>query len=123
VVQFLFTLAFAYTVAAINVFYRDVANISRHALRLWFYLSPALYGAEALERIASSHPTLIQLFGFNPFYVLFTSYRNVIYGTTAGEPSGPDWVGLAALTLVSLVFLALATIFFKRVEPAFAKVL
>ncbi len=122
-VQFLFTLAFDFVVAAINVFYRDVANISRHVLRLWFYLSPALYGAAAMERIASSHPTLIQLFKLNPFYVLFTSYRNVIYGTTTGEPSGPDWAGLLVLTGVSFVFLAFATILFKRLEPAFAKVL
>jgi lipopolysaccharide transport system permease protein len=122
-VQFVFTLAFCYVVAAVNVFYRDIANLSRHVLRLWFYLSPALYGTAALERIGSSHPTLIQLFTLNPFYVLFTSYRNVIYGSTTGAPTGPDWIGLLALFAVSLVFLALATIFFKRVEPAFAKVL
>ena len=122
-VQFVFTLAFGYAVAAINVFYRDIANISRHALRLWFYLSPALYGTATLDRIASSHPTLIQLFQFNPFYVLFISYRNVIYGTETGAPRAPDWLGLLILSAVSLVFLALATVFFKRVEPAFAKVL
>ena len=122
-VQFVFTLAFGYAVAAINVFYRDIANISRHALRLWFYLSPALYGTATLDRIASSHPTLIQLFQFNPFYTLFISYRNVIYGTETGAPRAPDWLGLLVLSAVSLVFLALATVFFKRVEPAFAKVL
>jgi lipopolysaccharide transport system permease protein len=122
-VQFLFTLAFAYVVAAVNVFYRDVENVSRHALRMWFYLSPALYGASAIDRIAKSHPTLIEVFKLNPFYVLFTSYRNVIYGSTTGAPTGPDWSGLLVLSGVSLVFLALATILFKRVEPAFAKVL
>ena len=122
-VQFLFTLAFGYVVAAVNVFYRDVENVSRHALRMWFYLSPALYGTAALDRIGSSHPTLIELFKLNPFYVLFTSYRNVIYGSTTGAPTGPDWTGLLVLAGVSLIFLALATILFKRVEPAFAKVL
>ncbi len=122
-VQFLFTIALCFIVAALNVFYRDVSNLSRHVLRLWFYLSPALYGTAALAKIADAHPTLVQLFKLNPFYVLFTSYRNVIYGTASGAPSGPDWIGLAVLTVVSLVFLALATIFFKRLEPAFAKVL
>jgi len=122
-VQLVFTLALCYVVAAVNVFYRDVANLSRHVLRLWFYLSPALYGASALARIGNSHPTLMQLFHYNPFYTLFTSYRNVIYGTTTGAPSGPEWGGLLALTVASLVLLALAAIFFKRLEPAFAKVL
>jgi lipopolysaccharide transport system permease protein len=122
-VQLLFTLALCYVVAAVNVFYRDVANMSRHVLRLWFYLSPALYGASALARIGNSQPTMMQLFHLNPFYTLFTSYRNVIYGTTSGAPSGPEWGGLLALTAASLVLLALAAIFFKRLEPAFAKVL
>ena len=65
----------------------------------------------------------MRLFEINPFYVLFTSYRNVIYGSTTGAPTGPDWTGLAVLAIVSLIFLALATILFKRLEPAFAKVL
>ena len=55
-VQLLFTLALCYVVAAVNVFYRDVANLSRHVLRLWFYLSPALYGPAALTKIADSAP-------------------------------------------------------------------
>ena len=42
VVQFAFTLAVAILVAAVNVFFRDVGNVARHVLRLWFYLSPAL---------------------------------------------------------------------------------
>ncbi len=46
VVQLVFSLAVAIAVAAINVFYRDMGNLSRHVLRFWFYLSPALYGVE-----------------------------------------------------------------------------
>src|SRR5213078_4197193 len=49
VVQFTFTLALALVVAAINVFYRDVGNVSRHVLRLWFYLSPALYSTAQIQ--------------------------------------------------------------------------
>ena len=44
VVQFCFTLAVAIALSALNVFYRDIGNLARHVLRLWFYLSPALYG-------------------------------------------------------------------------------
>ena len=40
-----------------------------------------------------------------------------------GPPGPPDLVSLAGLLLGSLVFLALTVIFFKRVEPNFAKVL
>ena len=45
-VQFVFTLAFAYLVAAGNVFFRDLGNVLRHLLRLWFYLSPGLYSLD-----------------------------------------------------------------------------
>lgn len=117
-VQFVLTLAVAYVVSGVNVFYRDVGNVSRHALRLWFYLSPGLYGVAALESIAQAHPTLIQLMAFNPFYVLFNAYRAVIFD---GRP--PDWVGLGVLLLASVGLLGIATVFFKRLEPSFAKVL
>nr|MBA2556064.1 ABC transporter permease [Chloroflexota bacterium] len=50
--------------------------------------------------------------------VLFEAYRAVIYHGMA-----PDWPGLIALFTVSLGLLALTTMLFKRVEPAFAKVL
>src|SRR5438094_4871103 len=34
-VQLVFTLAIGFVVSGINVFYRDVGNLSRHVLRLW----------------------------------------------------------------------------------------
>jgi ABC-type polysaccharide/polyol phosphate export permease len=117
-VQFVFTLAIAYAVAAINVFYRDVGNVSRHALRLWFYLSPGLYGVATLQTIAVNHKILIQLMSFNPFFTLFNAYRAVIY-----DGQQPDWTSLAVLLVGSVGLLLLTTVLFKRVEPSFAKVL
>jgi ABC-type polysaccharide/polyol phosphate export permease len=128
IVQLVFTLALGLLVSAVNVFYRDVGNLSRHVLRLWFYLSPALYGAATLQKLAESHPELYRLMELNPFFTLFTAYRSVIYGaeTVSGgsvPPLAPNWTSLGVLLLGSLGFLALATVFFKRLEPAFAKVL
>jgi ABC-type polysaccharide/polyol phosphate export permease len=113
VVQFVFTLAMAVALSAVNAFYRDVQNVLGHALRLWFYMSPALY---SLEHIGNKQ--LESILSFNPFSALFTSYRNVTWGTTA-----PDWGGLLAVLLGSLVLLAAAIALFKRVEPAFARIL
>ena len=42
-VQFLFTMASAILLSALNAFFRDIQNVLRHFLRLWFYLSPGLY--------------------------------------------------------------------------------
>jgi ABC-type polysaccharide/polyol phosphate export permease len=118
VVQLVFSLAVATTLAAVNVFYRDVGNVARHALRMWFYLSPALYGVDTIATIAERHPWIGVLFALNPWTVLFSSYRNLIY-----EGQAPNWVGLGILGLVSLGLVALAILLFKRVEPVFAKVL
>jgi ABC-type polysaccharide/polyol phosphate export permease len=59
----------------------------------------------------------------NPFYTFFDSYRNVIYGTVDGRAEWPLWGHLAVWLAISTVLLALTTIVFKRLEPAFAKVL
>jgi len=117
-VQLLFSLPVAITLSAVNVFYRDVGNLSRHLLRIWFYLSPGLYGTELIDKVTEKSHLAGTIMQLNPFAVLFTAYRNVIY-----DEAPPDWVALLALALVSLVLLALAILLFKRLEPSYAKVL
>ena len=125
VVQYVFTLASAILVSAANVFFRDLGNAIGHALRLWWFLSPGLYSLSGLQDISivKENPIIAQLAALNPFAVLFEAYRAAIYGTAAGEPLMPDIAGLAILLAISLVFLAGTIIFFKRVEPDFAKIL
>ncbi len=118
VVQFVFTLAVAIVLGAVNVFYRDIGNVVRHGLRLWFYLSPGLYGADQLAHLTDRHRILAWLFAANPFTTLFESYRNVVY---VGAP--PLWDALAIWLLLSIGLCGVAIVFFKRLEPAFAKVL
>ena len=114
-IQFVFTLALGILFSALNAFFRDIQNVLSHVLRLWFYLSPALYSLDVIEK---DHPTAAAILAYNPFAVLFESYRAVTYGTSA-----PNWIGLAILLAVSLVMLAVAIYLFKRVEPAFARIL
>ena len=115
-VQFVFSLACAVLLAGVNVFFRDIANVARHALRLWFYLSPALYSYEAVAGRLDGAVGKIEL--LNPWTPLFESYRDVIYNGTM-----PPWPWLFVLLIESALFLLFAMLFFKRVEPAFAKVL
>jgi ABC-type polysaccharide/polyol phosphate export permease len=117
-VQFVFTFAFGLTVAALNVFFRDIGNLSRHVLRLWFYLGPALYGADTITKLGEAHPTISRIMQLNPFFAILESYRDAIYYGRL-----PNFAMLAVVLGASFVFLLLATILFKRLEPAFAKVL
>ena len=125
VVQYVFTLAIAFAVAAVNVFFRDLGNVLRHFLRLWFYLSPGLYSLSFLDDVAllDDYPLLRDLIGANPFAILFEAYRAVIYGQPVGGPHPPDWASLGLLLVASTVLLGLTTVLFKRLEPSFAKVL
>jgi homopolymeric O-antigen transport system permease protein len=124
-VQFLFTMALGILLSSLNAFFRDIQNVLRHVLRLWFYLSPALY---SLALVADGNPTIYAILRLNPFAVLFDSYRSVIWGSepAAGvylPPGPPDWLGLAVLAGVSGLFLLFAVFVFKRAEPAFARIL
>jgi ABC-type polysaccharide/polyol phosphate export permease len=117
-VQFVFTLALVVVLSAANVFFRDVGNLVRHLLRLWFYLSPALYAASKIDEIAARGGVLSTIFNLNPWTTLFESYRNVIFYGTA-----PLWGSLLFVLAASTVLLGIAVVFFKRLEPSFAKVL
>ena len=119
-VQLVFTLAIATALSAANAFYRDVPNVTGHVLRLWFYLSPVLYPTESLDSLPRGVREVLSL---NPFSILLTSYRDVIWGSSNGAGHAPEFVGLGVLLLVSVILLGLAIAFFKRVEPAFARIL
>ena len=133
-VQFVFTTGFALVVSSVNVFYRDVGILVGHVIRLWFFLSPTLWsfdtGGGRFEAIESTIGQIgVALLRFNPFAILLTAYRDVVYGRvnaagdgfTPGQP--PDLVALTVLLLFSLVLVMVGAIVFKRLEPAFAKVL
>jgi ABC-type polysaccharide/polyol phosphate export permease len=78
VVQFILTFALCLLAAAVTVFYRDIGNLAGHLLRIWFYLSPALYSSARIESIATNHPQLYSIYTLNPFAGLFDSYRNLL---------------------------------------------
>jgi ABC-type polysaccharide/polyol phosphate export permease len=124
-VQYVFTLGMALAVASINVFFRDLGNVLRHILRLWFYLSPALYSLTRLSdtQFFQDNPILLDIARANPFAILFEAYRAVIYGTPDAGPALPDWTALGALLVASILLLGLTTVLFKRLEPSFAKVM
>ncbi|MGH2475958.1 MAG: ABC transporter permease [Candidatus Limnocylindrales bacterium] len=124
-VQYVFTLGVSLIVSAVNVFFRDLGNVLRHVLRLWFYLSPGLYSLAVLDSSATfqANPILRSIAHANPIAVLFESYRAIIYGTPDGAPHVPDMMPLLALLAASVVLLAFGTIVFKRLEPSYAKVL
>lgn len=127
-VQFLFTIGLGILLSALNAFFRDIQNVLRHFVRLWFYLSPGLYSIGA---IAGNHKPIADLLRLNPFSVLFESYRSIIWGsetvvdkaTVYLRPGPPDFLGLLILAGFSVLLILFAVLVFKRAEPSFARIL
>jgi ABC-type polysaccharide/polyol phosphate export permease len=117
-VQFLWTIPVVITLSALAVFFRDIANFIPHGLRVWFYLSPALYSIETLRGIADRHPWFGLFVNANPFTWIFAGYRDALY-----YGRSPEWGPLAILALAAIPAILLAIYFFRRVSPLFVKVL
>lgn len=117
-VQFLLTVGLSILLSSLTVFYRDIGLLTTHLLRLWFYLSPALYGVDQIQSLSEKHPEIAAIYDLNPFAGLFESYRYLIYYGQA-----PTWNLLGIVVLESLAILVAGVLIFRRLEPSFAKVL
>jgi ABC-type polysaccharide/polyol phosphate export permease len=118
IVQILWTLPLAITLSAVNVFFRDTSNLVRHALRLGFYISPALFSVEKIQEILAPYPPAHLLLDLNPMAWILTGYRDLLY---EGRPA--DWVGLFVVGLTSIPFTMASVYLFRRTAPSFVKVL
>ncbi len=119
-VQFVFSLALGFALAAMNAFFRDVQNVMRHVIRLWMYLTPVLYSLDQLE----GQDVARRLLGLNPMAPIIESYRRILYGTeTSVHGMAPEWLPLLAVLGLSVVLLGIAIVAFKRAESSFARIL
>ena len=142
-IQAVLMLAFSMFLSAFTVFYRDIGIIMGHLLRLLFYVAPILWSFEAESGRGKQIHDVVGPVGFsilrdNPVAILLESYRKAIYGVPyqqavpGGEPIAAwrpatfgdmDLVALGLVLAASVLLLVVGTITFKRLEPAFAKVL
>jgi ABC-type polysaccharide/polyol phosphate export permease len=81
-VQVIFNLGAAYPMAVWGLRYRNLPNLMGNILRLWFYLSPALY-----ELARFKNGKVLFIMELNPLTGLFESYRRVfaLAGSTATQ--------------------------------------
>jgi lipopolysaccharide transport system permease protein/teichoic acid transport system permease protein len=137
VVQLVFMIGFTFLVSSVTVFYRDVGIVIGHLMKLLFWISPILWsfhaaagrGAALKEAIGE---TGFALLAYNPIAMLLDAYRTVIYGGLERgaddelywtTPTAPDLPVLAIVFTIGVVIAVIGVIIFKRLEPAFAKVL
>ena len=108
-VMFLFILAWAYIVAAFNVFLRDIDQLLGVVLNIGFFATPIVYSAT----LAPSAFRFI--FKMNPFFYFVNFYREIILLNKL-----PDIFTLFMLTSGILLFFAIAVRQFEALAPEFA---
>ena len=109
-----FTLGLSWCFSAINVFYRDVGQIISVVINMWFWLTPIVW---LIDMVPKEYQYIIKL---NPIYYIVEGYRSAfIYHV-------PFWVnyrwGIYFCSL-SLFFLIIGGLIFRKLKPEFADVL
>lgn len=99
--QLLFTLGLGVFLGTLNVFFRDVAQLTALVLQFWFWLTPILYPITIL-------PEHIQKFiQLNPLQPLVASYQTVFL-----EQQTPNFNALLYLSVVTLLLVFFSARFF-----------
>lgn len=112
-VQILFTLGFAYIVAGLTVYVRDVPQTMGIILNIWFYLTPIVYPRTA---IPGRLRTIV--FSANPMVAFIDAYRNLILVGRFDQ-----WEEFARTAVFSIFVFTLGFSLYRRLTPAFADVL
>jgi len=99
--QLLFTLGLGVFLGTLNVFFRDVGQLTGVALQFWFWLTPVVYTLPALPERARS------ILQYNPMQPLMAAYQQLFLGK-----AWPDFAPLFPLVLLTLAFLLLGARFF-----------
>lgn len=108
----LITLSLCWFFAALSVYFRDIENIMGLMLSGLMFLSPIFYSLQAVpERVRP-------VFFLNPVTWVVEDLRRVLLW---GEM--PDWTMWLAQLGLSIVFLSLSFLWFKKLQPGFADVL
>lgn len=111
--------------AALNVFYRDVAQFLPVAISLIMYASPIIYPMSLVKRVLLESPTaganskfLYFLYTLNPLVGIVDAFQNVLLH---GRP--PDMAVIWPGAMLVILVLPLSYGFFKRAEDSFADVI
>lgn len=111
-IQFVFSLAFGFFLAALTVHFRDIKDILANLLTFWFFATPIIYPM-TFPTVQKS--ALLRTFlNLNPMTHVIMGYQNTIfYGTMI------RWKKLSVTLLAATLFLALGMYVFDKLRDSF----
>ena len=111
IVQYVFSLGFAFLVSSLTVHFRDIKDILTNLLTFWFFATPIIY-TEALFKGKSK---ILELWmDLNPMTHIMRGYQNCVY---FGEMI--RWKKLGVTFLVSVIFLFIGYYIFDKLRDSF----
>ena len=121
-IQLIFTLGLAFFLSAINVYFRDTAQILDVLMLAWFFLTPVVYSTDRIpqSKIIFGVDVPVQRLAYilNPMASLIASYRVIL---SNGAP--PDLGFLLRTVVTAVICLVLGYLFFMRASRNFGEVL
>ena len=109
VLQFLLLIGVGLLLAPVTALVTDTKRVVRIFLRLFFYLTPVIYG------LASAPRSLRQLLTLNPMTGILELYRSGFF------PGETNWAAVGVAAVVVLVTLGAGAVTFARLERAVLK--
>jgi lipopolysaccharide transport system permease protein len=110
--QLVATLGFAWFVASVGVFIRDLVQGISLVLMAWMYLTPIIYPESLVP------PAYRGAINLNPFTALVRNYRRILL-----EGALPDWAGLAYFAGFAVIAFLFGYWWFARTRKNFADVI
>ncbi|MGH2499128.1 MAG: ABC transporter permease [Candidatus Limnocylindria bacterium] len=112
--QLVLNLGFAYLLAALNVFYRDVEHILGVLLMAWYFLTPILFPVS----LVADRPMERTLLYLNPMTSVIVGYQRALLD---GLP--PEWGPLLYTVGFALALFAVGFAYFSRAKDEFESAL
>jgi lipopolysaccharide transport system permease protein len=109
-IELVMALGFAYLLAALNVFFRDVEHILGIVLLAWYFLTPILFPIAIL----ASRPQELQLMYLNPMTAIIVGFQRALLD---GLP--PEWGPLAYSACFAIAIFGIGFAYFRRVKDDF----
>lgn len=97
--------------SALTVSYRDLRFVIPFVLQIWMFLSPVVFG---VRFIPDEYRWLMLI---NPMTGYIEGFRSAVLGSPI------DWLALGISFFLSLLFLMIGSIYFRKVERRFADVI
>ena len=105
--QLLLTLGFCLIVSSLNVFFRDVAQLTQAFLLIWFFCTPIVYPIDAIPLWVRSY------FYLNPMTPLIDLYRALLLGAPL------NYHGFLYFCVFTILVLLIGSKFFRRLSEDF----